>query len=194
MAEDATGDDSVIGYIDVPWAYDANGNTVPITQTITRDSITLTVHHMNAAYPIYADPTYYNIHCNNGYSISWSASTYLRNNGSCPRINFYDYAEFWPVGSTSGMGVHRNVEQDGQCNVIADSVYGVYDFHIACRAHDYCYELLRQGYHYVSKTSCDTLFYEDLRISCKHKWNDFWERLHREVCYTWADLVYEAVA
>ena len=194
VSTDTNNNEIVVGYIDKPWAYDANGSTVPVTQIITENSITLTVQHHDAIYPIYADPTYYSIQCDHGYSFSSSASDYLRTNGVCPNINFYDYAEFWPVGSTSGMGVHRNVEQNGQCNVIADSVYGVYDFHIACRSHDYCYELVRQNYYYVTKTLCDTLFYEDLRISCEHMWNDFWDIIHRQVCYLWANIVYEAVA
>lgn len=60
-ANNVEGIESPVGYIDIPWAYDAQGNSIPVTQTVTKTSVTLTVEHAGASYPVYADPTYYHI-------------------------------------------------------------------------------------------------------------------------------------
>lgn len=56
--------DLVIGSILTPWALDANGKSVPTTQTVTSSRITITVDTSNVtAWPVIADPEYHNFSC-----------------------------------------------------------------------------------------------------------------------------------
>ncbi|MCY3961015.1 MAG: hypothetical protein OXG34_05030 [bacterium] len=167
--------DKPVGYIDVPWAYDANGNSVPVSQVITSTSITLTINHRNAAYPVYADPSYYSLSCTFGYSELYSAANYLRTYGVCPATSFYSSQGYWPVGTRSLANSHRSVEKQGECSWYSDT--GAYwDFQVACKGHDYCYDLIRANYSQVTKRRCDQLFLEDLETSCgQYGWLD-WRR------------------
>lgn len=172
--KDVNGNETPIGYIDVPWAYDANGNTIPVTQTITRTSITLTVQHANAVYPVYADPTYYHINCDYGYSTQYSTQNYLRVNGVCPQYpNFYYNRNYWPMGSSS-IGEHRTLRRDGGCSHVSDTGL-TFDFRVPCRTHDYCWDLVREDYPYVSRNTCDNYFKSDMAIACRNQWDDWWE-------------------
>ena len=57
-------EDLVIGSILAPWALDAKGQSVPITQIVTTSSITITVDTSNVtAWPVIADPEYHGFWC-----------------------------------------------------------------------------------------------------------------------------------
>ena len=171
VANGEDGDTVPVGYIEVPWAYDANGNEVPVSQVITKTSITLTVNHQDAVYPVYADPSYYTLQCTS-YSASNSTTNYLRTEGVCPALTFFYDQGYWPVGTRSLANSHRNVERHGECSWYADT--GAYwDFQVACKVHDYCYDLIRADHSSVTKRKCDQLFLEDLKKSCnQYKWYD----------------------
>lgn len=194
IATNEAGTDDVVGYIERPWAYDANGNPVSVSQVITGTSIVLTIQHQGATYPVYADPAYYSISCKYSYSKYTSARGYLRVNGRCPLSTFNDVRGFWPLGTTHEMPAyqHRAVERYGECNIISDTDW-YYDFQTPCKGHDYCYELIRAGYPKVSKTDCDNLFHEDMEIHCNHRWKGWHVRYIRSSCLTLASVAYNAV-
>lgn len=161
------GREIVVGYINVPWAYDAAGQSVSVSQVVTENEIILQVDHADATYPVYADPTYYNINCSYGYSRNFTSAThYIYWNGVCPLLNFYDSKGYWPVGTTY-MGPHRTVKQHDECSYYPDTSL-VHDHQVPCKAHDYCYDLAREGYTYVTKKACDDIFEDDLNKSCKN--------------------------
>ena len=179
VSDGENGEEIAIGYINVPWAYDATGQPVPVSQAITATQITLTVDHSNATYPVYVDPSYYNIHCSYGYSMHFTrASDYIYWNGVCPLLSFYDARSYWPVGSTY-MHPHRTVKQHGECSWFPDTSFA-HDHQIPCKAHDYCYDLGREGYTYVTKRACDDILEGDLEISCN---NYAWYDPRRYLCH-----------
>ncbi|GAA4087983.1 hypothetical protein [Nonomuraea soli] len=49
-------DDVYLAEIDLPWAKDANGNTVPTSYRVEGMTLVQTVNHAGAAYPVVADP------------------------------------------------------------------------------------------------------------------------------------------
>ncbi len=169
---DEDGNELPVGYIDIPWAIDAEGKDIPVSQIITKTKITLTINHRNAVYPVYADPTYYNINCSIAYGKNISpVSRYIYENGICPFLSFYDSKGYWPVGTTY-MGPHRTVEQHGECSKYPDTFWA-HDHQVPCKAHDYCYDLAREQYTYATKKSCDNIFQDDLYISCRtYSWWD----------------------
>lgn len=66
------GDDTAVAVVDAPWAYDANGNTVPAEFELDGSTLVLQVDHRGAAYPVVADP---DVTTNCGWttcSIYWS--------------------------------------------------------------------------------------------------------------------------
>ncbi|WP_419924306.1 hypothetical protein [Candidatus Poriferisocius sp.] len=77
----------VIGSILAPWALDANGQAVPITQTVAKTAITITVDTSSVtAWPVIADPTYHTFRCHSQHQVTATAtaSQYL-NGQKCPR-------------------------------------------------------------------------------------------------------------
>ncbi len=80
-------DNLVIGSILEPWALDANGQKVPVTQTITKTSITITVDTTNVtAWPVIADPEYHTFRCYSHHQVTTLGTTLQYLNGhKCPR-------------------------------------------------------------------------------------------------------------
>ena len=58
------------------------------------------------------------------------------------------------------------VRQDGECSVIPDTI-GFYDFQIPCKAHDYCYDMIRAGFSgTVTDPDCDNEFKKLMSAHC----------------------------
>ncbi|PCE13953.1 hypothetical protein AUC47_04705 [Microbacterium sp. SZ1] len=51
-----TGDGLVLAYVAAPWAVDSTGATVPTYYDVRGDTLTQTVRHAGASYPVVADP------------------------------------------------------------------------------------------------------------------------------------------
>ena len=169
--------DHMIGSIAPPWALDANGDPVPVTQTVTSETITITIQpNADTAWPVIADPEYHIFTCRwFKVSTSGSASSYL-NGQLCPKssdIRTRGYVPIW-IEHFNHWRVGR---PDGNCGVIPDrvNVWGigvVYDFRQACKGHDYCYDLGhsdRLNYPNVYKADCDRIMFQDMKLDCSHR-------------------------
>ena len=52
-------DGAPVGHIAAPWAYDANGTAVPTSYRVEGTTLIQTVAHVGTAYPVVADPEYF---------------------------------------------------------------------------------------------------------------------------------------
>lgn len=105
--------DHVIGSVLSPWAFDANGNELPVTQTITDTSIVIVVDTTTVtAWPVIVDPTYHNLNCTPSMvTTAGTASQYL-NGSTCPVYEdiiargyypqWIHHFERWRVGKPDG--------------------------------------------------------------------------------------------
>ena len=185
----------VIGSILAPWALDANGQAVPITQTVAKTGITITVDTSSVtAWPVIADPAYHTFRCHLQHQVTTTgtASQYL-NGQKCPRYadiiargyypEWIEHFDRWRVGKANGdcTGIPERLDTWDPQNIIDILIilglsrtyplaFGViYDFHQACQAHDYCYDLGhsdRLNYSNVSKSACDNIMHEDMKYDC----------------------------
>lgn len=169
--------DHMLGSIAPPWALDANDEPVPVTQTVTNESITITIQpNADTAWPVIADPEYHTFTCR-WFKVSTlgSASSYL-NGQTCPKssdIRARGYAPIW-IEHFNHWRVGR---PDGSCGIIADRVnipgFGViYDFQQACKGHDYCYDLGhsdRLNYPNVYRADCDSIMFQDMTLDCNQR-------------------------
>ena len=193
--------DLVIGSILAPWALDANGQPVPITQTVTTTGITIAVDTSSVtAWPVISDPDYHTFRCYSQHQVTTTAtaSQYL-NGQKCPRYadiiargyypQWIEHFDRWRVGKANGdcTGIPERLDtwkpQDIIDILIALGLartyplaFGViYDFHQACQAHDYCYDLGhsdRLNYSNVRKSACDNIMHEDMKYDCtKRRFN-----------------------
>ncbi len=159
----------VVGSILAPWALDTNGQSVPITQTVTKTAITITVDTSSVtSWPVVADPTYHTFRCYSQHQVTTTgtASQYL-NGHKCPRYadiiargyypQWIEHWNRWRVGKATGdcSWIPERLDtwdsNEVKAVLIALSVTTprlipgipgvVYDFHQACQGHDYCYDL-----------------------------------------------------
>ena len=185
----------VIGSILAPWALDANGQAVPITQTVAKTGITITVDTSSVtAWPVIADPAYHTFRCHLQHQVTTTgtASQYL-NGQKCPRYSdiiargyypeWIEHFDRWRVGKANGdcTGIPERLDTWDPQDIIDILIilglsrtyplaFGViYDFHQACQAHDYCYDLGhsdRLNYSNVGKSACDNIMHEDMKYDC----------------------------
>jgi hypothetical protein len=212
-------DDLVIGSILSPWALDANGQPVPITQTVTKTEITITDDTSSvAAWPVIADPTYHTFRCYSQHQVTTTgtASQYL-NGHKCPRYadiiarvyypQWIEHFNRWRVGKATGdcSWIPERLDTWNPDDVEAvlavllittaipiPTIPGVvYDFHQACQAHDYCYDLGHSGrlnYSNVRRSNCDSIIRSDMLHDCPNR------RFHvRWLCELIAKGAYEAI-
>ena len=169
--------DHMLGSIAPPWALDANGDAVPVTQVVTDERITVTIQpDADTAWPVIADPEYHVFTCRwFKVGTSGSASSYL-NGRLCPNssdVRARGYAPVW-IEHFNHWRVGR---PDGNCGYMPDRVnvwvVGViYDFRQACKGHDYCYDLGhsdRLNYPNVHKRDCDSIMFQDMKFDCSHR-------------------------
>lgn len=113
--------DLVIGSILEPWALDANGKSVPTTQTVTSSSITITVDTSNVtAWPVIADPEYHNFSCvMPGHAArTGTARQYLRG-ARCPFKSDILKRGYFPQWIVS-FDLWRVGKRNGDCTGIPD--------------------------------------------------------------------------
>ena len=207
----------VVGSILAPWALDAGGKAVPITQTVTTTSVTITVDTSSVtAWPVIADPAYHTFQCHshNLVTTTGTASQYL-NGLRCPRYEDITARDYYPQW-IEHWGRWRVARGNGDCTGIPERLdtwrpqsiidvlisvglsrtyplaFGViYDFNQACKGHDYCYDLGHAGrldYDNVSKSACDSIMYNDMKFDCTKR------RLHvRPLCNAIAAAAYNVV-
>jgi len=179
------------GVIGAPWAYDADGAPVPVTQTLVGDEIVLRVDHAGAAYPVVADPSYSRLRCTS--TSAFGTTDAYMNGTTCPTQAFFNRHGYFPVWGVH-QGVSRAVEQRGECSWYPDT--GPYwDFQIPCKGHDYCWDLVRMNkyvnratYTNVTEGRCDQIFRDDLFRHCGQRG---WAT--RGPCRAEANLVHAAV-
>ena len=192
--------DLVIGSILAPWALDANGQPVPITQTVTTAGITIAVDTSSVtAWPVIADPDYHTFRCQSQHQVTTTAtaSQYL-NGQKCPRYadiiargyypQWIEHWNRWRVGKANGdcSWIPERLDTWDPEDVKAvltillittttpiPRIPGVvYDFHQACQAHDYCYDLGHSGrlnYTNVERLSCDNIMLDDMLHDCPNR-------------------------
>ncbi|MCY4257557.1 MAG: hypothetical protein OXE04_04625 [bacterium] len=208
--------DMVVGSILEPWALDAAGNAVPITQEISSKSIKITVDTSKVTnWPVVADPEYQKFRCTKRGQTTRKATARQYLSGQyCPYYSDmgpYNYFPEWIIH----FGRKRVGDPNGACNLIPERLDTwrpkdlvsvltaiavtytraftpgvIYDYHQACQGHDYCYDLQqddRLNYPNVSKQECDKIMLDDMRFDCTHRRNT-------RLCTTIAWGAYIAVA
>ncbi len=100
---------TIVGYIDSPWAIDAAGNSVPITQKIVNNNLVVAVDTKNAVFPVIADPKWIGLNSNeleeglecgdDNRSYLGSAADYI-NGKYCPSIEFVN-TRYMPTANES---------------------------------------------------------------------------------------------
>ena len=79
------------------------------------------------------------------------------------------------------------VRPDGGCTASPDTSL-VFDFGLPCRAHDYCYDLIRAGISSVSRYDCDVAFWWVMNAHCRHR-----APVYRQLCHGDKEEYYSAV-
>ena len=159
----------VNGSILAPWALDAKGQTVPITQTVTSTQITINVDTTNVTnWPVIADPEYHTLNCTGRTTTNTGTAADYVLGIKCPLAKdilkrgyspvWIEHFNHWTVGKQHGDcsgGLPERLDtwnpqdvkdiiftvglQVSQFNGIPLGV--IYDFTQACKTHDYCYDL-----------------------------------------------------
>jgi len=179
----------VLGEIAAPWAVDANGDPVPVTQSVTSASIEVSVDLTGVTYPVVFDPRYRTLRCNS-FSDYRDATSYIERTAArwCPRswLEFGVWSQatgrnYMPKQSRiDGRNRMLAVRRSGECGIIPDTGPS-WDFQVPCKGHDYCYDLIRWGLPRVRQSACDNVFERTLYSHCDH-WDGFWDAVHRRYC------------
>lgn len=156
--------------ISKPWAFDANGKAVPTRYEIEGSRITQIIETSKATkLPVLADPNYTVNYCSNGFYAGASPNDYILD-GDCPVAGIFNSIRgYMPVWASSDqLPYPAVVRADGACGVIPDTA-GWYDFQIPCKAHDYCYDLIRAGFTGVTESGCNNIFYQMMWDHCANR-------------------------
>ncbi len=192
-----------------PWAIDADGNELPVSQSISEGYLIVAVDARGAVLPVIVDPKSRRLDCSaTGGTISssreGSAGDYLYGR-KCPYYSsFIGERGYFPELMQETWNRYRVVNPGGGCSFpsipVAVSfpifipiifrvkppdklrllwpIGTVWDFKVACKAHDYCYDLIRinlvpgsglHAYPNVRRATCDNLFSADLFWDCQHR-------------------------
>ncbi|MDB5163996.1 MAG: hypothetical protein JWS12_614 [Candidatus Saccharibacteria bacterium] len=165
-------DEHAIGVAYKPWAVDAVGKRLATSYRISGNTLTQRVDVKNAVFPVVADPTYYAMTCDAGYYTSASADQFV-DFGYCPVWAwFYAARGYTPVRAYAPHIYNDRkyvyVDQGGDCSHAPDTGLN-FDFSVPCRAHDYCYDLLRAAMGGVVKSACDNLFLALMNDDCNDR-------------------------
>ncbi|MGH9150839.1 MAG: phospholipase A2 [Acidimicrobiales bacterium] len=110
------------------------------------------------------------------------------NGTACPPEGFYEEFGYMPELVETPAG-KRYTKRGGECSHAADSSR-YFDFGLACKTHDYGYDLLRMeaigGWGYTNRRRIDRMFHDDMRASCNASSN-------RTKCRQRAQSYYRAV-
>ena len=214
-------EDLVIGSILAPWALDAEGQSVPITQTVTSSSITITVDTSNVtAWPVVADPEYHLFNCQwPGQSTTHGTAADYLNGDRCPIRYYITQRGYYPQWIES-FGLSKVGKPTGDCTKIPERldtwrpqnvvdvliilgfsltsiakmgipVGVIYDYNQACIGHDYCYDLGHQ-----KRLNYANVLQDDcdniMYSDMNHDWKN--RRFHvQDLCYLIALTAFGAV-
>jgi hypothetical protein len=183
-----------VGVIPAPYAYDALGRKVNVTQTATSSNIHLVVEPTTGVrYPILVDPTYYPIHCKS-VTLNNSAYDYTEVIGDCPYgASFVKAAEYFPVIAQVQGGHNRQVNPVGDgCSggSVEDTAW--FDYNTPCAMHDYCWDLVRVrspfAYWGVETHPCNDQFFAAMNEHCDSR-----SLIYAQMCYSTAELYFAGV-
>ena len=155
-----------------PWAVDATGRAVPTGFSVEGTTLIQTVDTSNVVFPVLADPTYWINNCQR-YTSDGSARSYVLNH-DCPvwamfrSVRGYNAVLAYESAMSAQFG-YVAARQDGSCSPPATDTGPWWDFAAPCRAHDYCYDLIRAGFGGVYKVDCDSLFYDLMLAHCNNR-------------------------
>lgn len=199
IGQTVNGEDVLSGTIAAPWAIDADGNDLPVTQKVSEKGIKLAVNTANVtSWPVVADPSYHYFGCpsSSQYGNAWSYAY----GHVCP--GFFDSLSigYFPVW-IEHFGLWRVGRQSGNCGdwIMPDrlNIWGwgvVYDWRQACKVHDYLYDLRRHlNYPYVSRLDSDNIFRDLMEFDCSHRTGSIWYPSPQQDCALFKDDVYRSV-
>ena len=108
---------------------------------------------------------------------------------ACPPSGFAQEFGYTPVvvSTPQGLRVKRPTSANGQCTGIADTSWS-YDFQLACRTHDYAYDLVRFGAPGGDVGEADNFLYNDMQSDCDSRWF-----LQRMSCRGNANLIWSVL-
>jgi hypothetical protein len=165
-----------LGTISPPWAVDATGRAVKTTFEARGSTLIQRIGSAGATFPIVADPTYSTNTCP-AYLSDGTASDYVLGH-YCPvyamfrSIRPYNAVLMFETNVARDYGLVAG-RQDGGCSPPATNTGPSWDFQVPCKAHDYCYDLVRAGLGNVRKADCDQLFLNLMLAHCKYRTEAF---------------------
>jgi len=202
IVESDIGDFRFLGQIDTPWAISVDTSTrLPTWFTIAGNVVTQHIDARGTSGLIAFDPSYTALTCTYP-RVDRSAADYLNMSMTdtpnfCPNLTmFYVSRHYLPVfayesnlandvgwvtvaGPSSGTDVCSNSPDTGPW----------FDFQVPCRAHDFCYDLIRAGFGAsVSKSACDDRFFDLMIYHCNDQFPFF-----IQACFETAVAYYGAV-
>ena len=172
IQESTFGGERFLGQIERPWAIDAeSGAPLRTWYTVSGTDLIQHLDTRSGSGRVIFDPSYSALACSLP-RVDRNAYDYLnmsRNDlpAFCPNLTmFYVSRHYIPVfayetnvANDAGLVAVAGPSSDSDtCSFSPDT--GVsFDFQLPCRAHDYCYDLIRAGFGAaVSKADCDTQF------------------------------------
>lgn len=194
-------DDELLGTIPLPWAIDADGRSVPVSQTVSETEIVLSVDTKAVSvWPVIADPTYYNYTSCVVPTTTATAAAYASGYACAPL--FHNFANgYFPVWIE-----HFNRWQVGQpenfgdtCSWMPDRLniwgYGaIYDYRQACKVHDYLSDLGGQrNYPSVGRLDVDNIMRDLMYWDCQHRSGSIWYPSPQQDCFIAANGAYANV-
>ena len=178
---------STVYSIPEPWAFDEAGVSVPVQYRVDGFRLQVAIDTREASGSTIFDPTFMPLTCMGHFSalgvVGYLDIAGTTDVGRCPVNGMMSAAgKGMPIWGHEGMlasTVGKVAVQNGgdSCSNAPDSGPH-FDFKVPCKAHDYCYDLIRAGFGgTLTKADCDTAFrnlmdahcdaqYLWLRISC----------------------------
>lgn len=200
VGQTVNGEDLLFGTIAAPWAIDADGKPVPVTQKVTEKGIKLTVNTANVnSWPVVADPSYYAFPCH--ASSRGGIATDYATGWRCPgfwdsiTIGYFpvwiEHFGKWSVGAPKGATDICSWSP----NRLEIWGYGViFDFHQACLVHDYLYDLRRKaGFPFIWRLDSDNIYHDLMEWDCRHRSGSVWYPSPQQDCAIYKDAAYQAV-
>lgn len=201
LSDSKTGARTPFGWIAAPWAMDSTGASLPTHYEINGSRLSQIVDTAGAVGAVFFDPSYSYLTCST-YSSKRTAPEYIdidpSDNPPCaiPAMLWASRHYYAVFGYDSGVARQYGkvvVRQDGECStpgVAVDSASNVYDFSIPCRAHDFCYDLIRAGFGgTVKQAHCDNNLRKLMDAHCAAK-----GLLAATLCQYASDTYYYAVS
>lgn len=147
-----------------------------------------------------ASLTYQPLTCHLGRTAEWNAAGMLDtawgagwDAGMCPITGIFRARHGYDPVFGSQTSILDNygrviVRQSGECGFMSDTS-GVWDFQVPCKAHDYCYDLIRAGFNgTVTKGDCDNNMRNLMEADCEDR-----SYVPRQACRAQKEIAYRFV-